>query len=109
MEYAPDAIAQLARQVTQVFKAALEQRLASSPTAVTITEVEKEMRELLRQMGAQALSQFLSLGAGTPAAELPCKCGGTWHYQRQRAARVTSVCRKCVVRDRWKQGMGNDS
>jgi len=91
MEYAPEAISHLAQQVTQVFKAALERRLVSSPTAVTIAEVEKEMRELLRQMGAQALSQFLSLGAGTPAAELPCKCGGTLHYQRQRAARVTSV------------------
>jgi hypothetical protein len=91
MEYAPEAIAQLAQQVTQVFKAALEQRLAASPTVVTIADVEKGMRELLRQMGAQALSQFLSLGAGTPAAELPCPCGGTLHYQRQRAATVTSV------------------
>ena len=58
MEYAPEAISHLAQQVTQVFKAALERRLVSSPTAVTIAEVEKEMRELLRQMGAQALSQF---------------------------------------------------
>ena len=91
MEYAAEAITQLAQQVTQVFKAALEQRLASSPTAVTIADVEKGMRELLRQMGAHALSQFLSLGAGTPVAELPCPCGGTLHYQRQRAARVTSV------------------
>jgi hypothetical protein len=91
MEYAPEAIAQLAQQVTQVFKAALEQRLTSSLTAVTIADVEKEMRELLRQMGAQALSQFLSLGAGTPVAELPCACGGTLHYQRQREATVTSV------------------
>jgi hypothetical protein len=91
MEYAPEVIAQLAQQVTQVFKAALEQRLASSPAAVTIADVEKEMRELWRQMGAQALSQFLSLGAGTPVAELPCACGGTLHYQRQREATVTSV------------------
>src|SRR5512135_2234783 len=91
MEYAPEAITQLAQQVTQVFKAALEQRLAASPTVVTIAEVEKKMRELLRQMGAQVLSQFLSLGAGTPAAELPCPCGGTLHYQRQREAMVTSV------------------
>jgi hypothetical protein len=91
MEYAPEVIANLAQQVTQVFKAAIEQRLASNPTAVTIADVEKEMRELLRQMGAQALSQFLSLGAGTPVAELPCACGGTLHYQRQREATVTSV------------------
>jgi hypothetical protein len=91
MEYAPGAISHLAQQVTQVFEAALERRRASSPTAVTIAEVEKEMRELLRQIGAQALSQFLSLEAGTPAADLPCPCGGTLHYQRRRAARVTSV------------------
>jgi hypothetical protein len=91
MEYAPEAIVQLAQQVTSVFKAALEQRLATSPTAVTIADVEKGMRELLRQMGAQALSQFLSLGNGTPVAALSCKCGGTLHYQRQREATVTSV------------------
>lgn len=91
MEYASEAITQLAQQVMQVFKAALEQRRATSPTAVTIAEVEKELRQVLRQIGAQALSQFLSLSEGTPAAELPCSCGGTLHYQRQREARVTSV------------------
>ena len=91
MEYAPEVIANLAQQVTQVFKAALEQRLASNPTAVTIADVEKGLRELVRQMGTQALSQFPSLGAGTPVAELPCACGGTLHYQRQREATVTSV------------------
>ena len=42
-------------------------------------------------MGAQASGQFLSLGVGTPAAELPCPCGGTLCYQRQREATVTSV------------------
>jgi hypothetical protein len=91
MEYAPEVIADLAQQVTQVFKAALEQRLVSSPTAVTIADVERGMRELLRQMGAQALSLFLSSGTGTPEAKLPCGCGGTWHNQRQREATVTSV------------------
>ena len=91
MEYASEAISYLAQQVTQVFKATLERRLASSATGVTLAEVEKEMRELVRQMGAQALSQFLSLGEGTPVAELPCKCGGTLCYQRQREATVTSV------------------
>jgi len=91
MEYAPEVIVNLAQQVTQVFKAALEQRLASSPTTVTLAEVETGMRELLRQMGAQALSLFLSSGTGTPVAEWPCACGGPLHYQRQREATVTSV------------------
>ena len=105
MEYAPEAIAQLAQQVTQVFKTALEQRLAASPTAVTIADVEKGMRELLRQMGAQALSQFLSLGAGTPAAELPCPCGGILHYQRQREATVTSVFGRITYERAYYAGM----
>ncbi len=91
MEYASEVIVQLAQQVTQAFKGALQQRLASSSAAVRIADVEQEMRELLRQIGAQALSQLLSLGAGTPAAELPCPCGGTLHYQREREATVTSV------------------
>ena len=91
MEYAPEVITDLAQQVTRAFKVALELRLAADPTAVTIADVERGMRELLRQMGARALSLFLSSGAGTPVAELPCACGGTLHYQRQREATVTSV------------------
>jgi hypothetical protein len=91
MEYAPEVIVNLAQQITQVFKAALEQRLASSPTTVTIADVETGMRELLRQMGAQALTLFLSSSTSTPVAEWPCACGGTLHYQRQREATVTSV------------------
>jgi hypothetical protein len=91
MEYVPEVNATLALQVKQVFKAALEQRLVSNPTAVTIADVETEMRELLRQMGAYALSLFLSSGAGTLVAEMACACGGTLHYQRQREATVTSV------------------
>ena len=91
MEYAPEVITDLAQQVTRAFKVALELRLAADPTAVTIADVERGMRELLRQMGARALSLFLSSGAGTPVAEWPCACGGTLHYQRQREATVTSV------------------
>ena len=86
MEYAPDLIAELAQQVTRVFKAAVEQRLASSPTPMTIADVETGLRGLLRAIGAQTLSLFLSSRAGTPVAEWRCACGGTLHYQRQREA-----------------------
>lgn len=58
---------------------------------MTIADVETGLREFLRQMRGQALSLFLSSGAGTPVAELPYACGGTLHYQRQREATATSV------------------
>jgi len=58
MEYAPDLIADLAQQVTRVFKTVVERRLASSQTPITIANVETGLGELLREVGAQTLSLF---------------------------------------------------
>lgn len=91
MDYNTDLITSLAQQVAQVFQVALTQARQAGSPAPTIAEVEKDMRELLRRIGAEALQQFLSNGQGTPAAELPCACGGRLRYQRQRPATVTSV------------------
>ncbi len=91
MEYNIESITDLAQQMTEAFKAALEQRIRAGEKSVTLADVETELRELLRQVGAQALSLFLSSALGTPAAELPCDCGGTLLYQRKRPATVTTV------------------
>jgi len=104
MEYAPDLIADLAQQVTRVFKTAVERRLASSQTPMTIANVETGLRELLRELGAQTLSLFLSSGVGTPVAEIPCACGGTLHYQRQREATVTSVFGRIIYKRAYYAG-----
>lgn len=91
MEYDAEMITSLSRQVVGTFKAALAQHSQAGEGAMTIADIETELRELLRQTGAQALSMFLSSAAGTPVAEIPCECGGVLHYQRRREASITSV------------------
>lgn len=91
MEYDAAMITHLAQHLTETFETALAQHSRTGETVMTIADIETEFRELLRQTGAQALSQFLSSAAGTPAAEISCECGGILHYQRQRTATITSV------------------
>lgn len=91
MDYNTETLSNLAQHVADAFKTALAQRIQTGETALTIADVEKEFRDLLRQIGGQALSLFLSSGSGTPAAEMPCACGGTLHYQRRRPATITTV------------------
>lgn len=91
MDYNTETITHLAQQVTETFKTALAHHRQSGEAALTIADIETEFRQLLRQLGAQALSQFLSSAAGTPAAEMACGCGGTLRYQRQRTATITTV------------------
>ena len=91
MDYNTETLTNLARQVTEVFQAHIAQHIQSGQPTVTIADVEKDLRELLRQIGAQALRLFLSSALGTPAVELPCACGGTLHYQRRRSATLTTV------------------
>jgi hypothetical protein len=91
MNYNTETLMNLAQHVTDAFKTAVAQRLETTETSLTIADVETEFRELLRQIGGQALSLFLSSALGTPAAEMPCACGGRLHYQRRRAAKLTTV------------------
>lgn len=91
MDYNTETITNLATQIAAAIKVAMAQRIQTGESSLTIADVETEFRQCLRQIGLQALSLFLSTAEGTPAAELPCACGGTLHYQRQRAATVTTV------------------
>ena len=75
MDYNTERIAEIAQQVAQAFQAAVVAHQQANGAALTIADVETGLREFLRQVGMQSLSQFLSTGAGTPAAELPCPCG----------------------------------
>ena len=88
MEYNTETINNLAQQVGQVFQAAVK---AEAGKELRIADIESELREMMRAIGAEALSRILSTGEGTPQPELPCECGGTLHYQRQRTAMITSV------------------
>jgi hypothetical protein len=85
-----ELITAIAHQVEAYLKQAVQQRQAAGEP-VTLATLETELRECLRQTGAQALSEFLSSALGTPAATVPCACGETLHYQRRRSAVVVSV------------------
>ncbi len=53
--------------------------------------VETQLRDLLRAIGAEALSRYLSTVPEVPPPQLPCACGGKLTYQREREAVVISV------------------
>ena len=88
MDYNTETIKNLAQQVSQVFQSAVKMH---EEKELRIADMESELREMMRAIGAEALSQILSTSGGTLQAELPCECGGTLHYQRQRTATITSV------------------
>ena len=90
-----ELITAIAHQVEAYLKQAVQQRQAAGEP-VTLATQETELRECLRQTGAQALSEFLSSALGTPAATVPCACGETLHYQRRRSAVVVSVFGRVV-------------
>ncbi len=85
-----ELIQALAQQVVTVVK----QSLSCAPDAQAATNlawIETALRDVLRQIGAEALGQWLSSAQYTPEAERPCACGGTLRYQRYRPATVLSV------------------
>jgi hypothetical protein len=87
MDYNTATMTRLAEQVVKAF----QQMTPVDQPGETIADVETNLRAFLQQLGAQALSRLLSTNTGTPPAEIPCPCGGTLHYQRQRAATLISV------------------
>jgi hypothetical protein len=90
MDETAEWIQALAQQIGAVVKQSLSK--ATDPQAATsLAWIETALRDVLRQVGATALGQLLSAAQSTPAAELPCLCGGTLQYQRLRAATVLSV------------------
>ncbi len=90
MDDTTEMIRALAQQVMSVVKQSLAQ--ASDPRATTnLAWIETALRDVLRQVGAEALGQWLSSAQSTPEAERPCACGGTLHYQRYRSATMLSV------------------
>jgi len=91
MNYNMETINFMAKQLAEMFRmAVMEQQKAGAGTPL-IAEIEKGMREALRQLGQQALGLFLSSMQATPESEIDCPCGGKLHYQRMRTAQVISV------------------
>src|SRR5918911_2333456 len=66
----------------------------------TLAEVEQHVLRLLKELGSTLLAGVCALAApAQPSASIPCPCGHTAAYQRQRTAQVTtllgpiSICR----------------
>jgi hypothetical protein len=89
MNYNTEIINGMAKQVVE----AVQEWIHTQPeaTALNLQEIETMMRDLLRQVGRQALGQYLSAQPSIPGPSLACACGGEVHYQRQREASLLSV------------------
>jgi len=85
-----ELIQALAQQVVTVVKQSLSQ-VAEPQVTTNLAWIETALRDMLRQVGAEALGHWLSSAQPTPEAERPCACGGTLRYQRSRPATVLSV------------------
>jgi Uncharacterised protein family (UPF0236) len=58
----------------------------------TLAEAEQQVVRVLKDVGATLLAGLCSLAApAQPAASIPCPCGHTAAYQRQRTAQVTTL------------------
>ena len=71
-----ELIQALAQQVVTVVKQSLSQ-VAEPQVTTNLAWIETALRDVLRQVGAEALGQWLSSVQHTPEAERPCACGGT--------------------------------
>ncbi len=85
-----ELIRALARHVVTMVKASLG-KVTEAQATTNLAWIETALRDVVRQIGAEALSQWLSEAQHTPEAERPCACGGTVRYQRCRPATVLSV------------------
>jgi hypothetical protein len=91
MEYNTEMINRAAQQVAEMFKSAVMCQRQNGEGVPSIAQIEADLREVVRQIGVQALGMLLSSMQTTPANEMACACGGNLHYQRMRSAQVISV------------------
>lgn len=90
MDDTTELIQALAQQVVAVVQQSLS-RVPDPQMATNLAWIETALRDVLRQVGAAALGQWLSSAQRTPETERPCACGGLLRYQRHRPATVLSV------------------
>ncbi len=91
MDYNTEVINSAAIQLADMFKAQVIRQQRDGQGTISIAQIETHLREALRQIGLQALGQFLSAMQTTPEMEIACACGGRLHYQRMREAQIISV------------------
>lgn len=94
-------------QISQLFVAELKAQLKGQGD-VQIAELEATMREMLRQIGAHCMGEYLTGQEDRyPVARVSCPCGGKAEYICRREAKILSVfdwvsyrrayyiCRRC--------------
>lgn len=58
---------------------------------ITVSEIETEIRQRLRELGQITLGMVLTSQEPPSEREIMCECGGQMRYQRRRMAKVLSV------------------
>lgn len=91
MKYSTEIMQKIAVQFAEMIKAAIIEETETGQGQTTIAEIERGMREALREIGQNSLGLVLSSLQKTPERELACNCGGILRYQRKREATVISV------------------
>lgn len=87
MDYTTETITAIAGQVVALMKTTMNTEGDNGGIAA----IETQIREILRQVGAAALGQYLSGFADQVVPKIACACGGEMGYQRQREASILSV------------------
>jgi hypothetical protein len=91
MKYSTEMMKKIAQQFAEMIKIAVIEQSETEARQVKIAEIERGMREGLREIGQESLGMVLSSLQKTPESEIECRCGGKLRYQRKRAATVISV------------------
>jgi len=76
MNYNTEEVQRIAEAVAQLVREGMRQAEGEEQATQTLADFETSFREVLQQVGAQALGMFLSGLQRTPESEIACKCGG---------------------------------
>jgi hypothetical protein len=104
MNYSTETINRIAQEFADMVKTAMDEQSRAGGNRPKIGQIETDLREMLRQIGIQALGMVLSALQSTPEREIACPCGGSLHYQRMREATVISVFGKVRYRRAYYAG-----
>jgi hypothetical protein len=104
MNYNTEEVERIAEAVAQLVQEGMRRAERAGQEAQTLADFETGFREVLQQVGAQALGMFLSGLQRTPEGEIRCECGGRLHYQRMRRAVMTTVFGKVEYRRAYYAG-----
>lgn len=91
MNYNTETINSVAQALAEMVKQGIVEQQKVGQVPIQIAQIEAGLREMLRQIGLQALGLLLSSLQTTPVSQVGCECRGRLHYQRMREANIISV------------------